>query len=303
MRFRHHAMLHRGDHELLATAVPFIRAGLRAEGQVVAVVTRSTWTALRLVLGDDGGEVEFHDAAAYYQHPVRTLAAYAALVERHAPRPIWAVTQPPTLRADRQGVSWARYEALVNEAFHTVRAQVICAYDTHATEPAAVVNVRRTHPLLLHGEHASVSTAYTSPARFAAEHERCPLPPDPRAARLAVTGEDLHELRAFLTGHASRHGMNASHVHQLVTAACAIADNAIRHGLPPVQARLWPSAGDLVCEIADHGHWRPGPLVGYIPPRPGEPPSGLWAARMLVDDVEIHGAFPGTRVWLRPSAD
>ncbi|MFI0446950.1 ATP-binding protein [Actinomadura sp. 6N118] len=162
-----------------------------------------------------------------------------------------------------------------------------------------MADVQRTHPLLLRGEKASTSTAYTSPERLAAEYDRRPLPPAPRAARLALTGDDLHPLRAFLAAHVAQHGMAPRTVHQLVTAACAIADNAVRHGAPPMQARLWAAAGEIVCEIADNGQWQPGPFAGYLPPRPGHPPSGLWAARMLVDTIEIHSGFTGTRVRLR----
>jgi anti-sigma regulatory factor (Ser/Thr protein kinase) len=77
--------------------------------------------------------------------------------------------------------------------------------------------------------------------------------------------------------------------------------NALRHGRPPVDLRLWADADRLVCTVTDRGAGLQDPFIGYGPAH-GDDLSlggmGLWLARQLCDHVDITRTGDGVRVRL-----
>jgi anti-sigma regulatory factor (Ser/Thr protein kinase) len=77
--------------------------------------------------------------------------------------------------------------------------------------------------------------------------------------------------------------------------------NALRHGRPPVDLRLWADADRLVCTVTDRGAGLQDPFIGYGPAH-GDDLSlggmGLWLARQLCDHVDITATADGVRVRL-----
>jgi anti-sigma regulatory factor (Ser/Thr protein kinase) len=77
--------------------------------------------------------------------------------------------------------------------------------------------------------------------------------------------------------------------------------NALRHGRPPVDLRLWAAEGRLVCTVTDRGAGLQDPFIGYGPAH-GDDLSlggmGLWLARQLCDHVDITPIGEGVRVRL-----
>jgi anti-sigma regulatory factor (Ser/Thr protein kinase) len=72
-----------------------------------------------------------------------------------------------------------------------------------------------------------------------------------------------------------------------VLALSEIATNALVHGGPPVEARVWVGPDRLHAVVSDNGPG-PDPLVGYLPvsPSPGGG-IGLRLARQLTDHLAV----------------
>jgi hypothetical protein len=63
---------------------------------------------------------------------------------------------------------------------------------------------------------------------------------------------------------------------------------------------VWAEDTDLVCEVTDAGHWDRDPLTDFLPPESAASGAfGLWAARILVDLVQVRTGPMGTVVRLR----
>ncbi len=303
----HRALLYGGEDEFLAAAVPFLRDGLEADDTVLAVVPQPNIMALRGTLGPDAEPVQFVDADLFYLHPVRTISEYNKIVVQSQPRKVWALAEPVwTGRSPLETLEWERYESVVNAAFATSGAQVICGYDTRKLQDQVVDAARQTHPIIVQGHGPYSSRHYAEPDHFATALDTDPLPPPPGKPRVLTLDEriaetgDFRDLRAFVGDHAIMLGMPGDKVRLLLIAVCEVASNAVRHGAPPMEVRLWHDSGDLVTEVVDYGHWRPDPLIGHIPPEPGSG-IGLWGVRLLADTVELRTGWTGTVVRIRSS--
>lgn len=303
MALEHRAFLYRGPEEFLRVAAPFLRDGVRAGEAVVAVVREPALSALRRVLSDAAGLVEFFDAETFYRHPVRTLDRYQQLVNAMAPRRVRAMAEPMWQGWDaREAVEWARYESLINVVFGDADARALCSYDRAALPDAVLDHARRTHPLLLVGGATVRSGRYTDPVAFGEECDRARRVGRPAGADyLPIRSDDLNPLRAFVGERAVRYGLPEGSARNLVTAANEVAANALAYGRPPVGLWMWRDGRKVVCEVGDHGLWRPRPdsLTGFVPPGSAlERGFGLWTVRLLVDLMELRTGWDGTFVRL-----
>lgn len=302
--FVHQALLHGGTEEFLQAAVPFLRQGLACDDHVLAVVPRGRQDALRDVMGGECAQLVFLEARSFYQHPVRTIATYHDVVGRVRPRRVRALAE---LVWDHrvhawENREWTRYEALVNAVFSGSGAQVICSYDRGRVPPPIVEEARRTHrELFVDGLYPAYNDAYAESAHYSARCDRSALPEAPAdAGRLPVESLDLAPLRSFLQERALRLGLPQDRLGSLVMAVNEVATNAVVHGTPPIEFRIWRDGAVLHCEVADIGLWHPDPLTGFLPPESAAAHGfGLWSARMLVDLLEIRAGHHGTRVLLR----
>ncbi|GAB3964724.1 sensor histidine kinase [Actinoallomurus acanthiterrae] len=292
----HRALFYRNDEDYLTTTVPFLLDRLAVDDIVVAISPAPKIHLLHDALGTDARAVHFIDAAEFYRHPVQVIAAYQDLITAYAPRRLSGVGEAdPRTLPSLELTEWIRYEAVLNAAFATSGAKGICAYDTRRADPRAVRAARRTHPVIL-GEQRPAT--YTAPEAFAAELDREPLPPPPgHAESHRIEAEDLSLLRSLVAERASRHGLAADSAAKLLVAIDEVAGNALRHGAPPVVFELWASDRYLICQVTDHGHWRPAALTGHLPPAPDSPRFGLWGVRMLVDILQLR-TIPTTTVRL-----
>lgn len=302
MDIEHNALLYEGLGEYLTTTAPYLRAGLEAENVLLAVVPEPRLSALRDTMGRDGESVVFIDAGVFYQHPVRTIKEYDSTVRQFAPRRLRVVAEPIWLgRNPAETVEWARYESLVNVAFATSGAHVICAYDRTVVPPEVIEHARRTHPQLIDGQAEYRSRDYREPESFGADCDRLPRTPAPDDADYLpfATERDLQAVREFVRERTARRELAAETARGLLTAVTEVATNALRHGTPPMGIRVWADADELVCEVSDHGFWQPGSLTGFVPPESAlQTGFGLWTVRLLVDFVRLHTGWDGTFVRL-----
>ncbi|MET7904486.1 MEDS domain-containing protein [Streptomyces sp. NPDC005355] len=301
----HDAMVHRGflyrdEAEVVDVCVPFLREGLEADDAVAVVAAMSNITALRDALGQDAASVQFEEALNWYQHPVRTIAAYDSFVKAEAPRRVRVIAEPVWQgRTPLEVVEWARYESIVNAAFAHSGARAICCYDRRLLHPEILTYARRTHPEIIDGQGPEKSDAYTDPGPFSATCDRRPLPAAPRTAEsLPITTADPDTVRTFVAERASRHGMGHEALRNMVAAVAEVATTAIRHGGAPARLSVWAQEGDLVSEIAGPGHWYPDALWGFTPPADSAPAFGLWGVRMLCDVVQMQADADGTLIRL-----
>ncbi|MQY06736.1 sensor histidine kinase [Actinomadura macrotermitis] len=299
----HRAFLYDGTEDFLTGAVPFLRRGLEEDRAVVVVARAVNVAVLQEALDDCRNHIEFYQSEKFYEHPVRTLNQYQYLVQEKSPRRVFALAEPVWHGHEpRQLMEWIRYESLINEVFGDSGASALCPYDRVGLPPAIVEEARRTHPLLLTAGAARRSDRYVPPKAFGAGCDRgLRFDRPPTAEYLPLESDDLHELRAFVGERALAHGLDALAAGNLMTAVNEIAANALQHGTPPMGVWVWPDGDELLCEIGDHGFWRPesGALTGFLPPETAlQRGFGLWTVRLLVDLLELRPGWDGTFVRL-----
>jgi anti-sigma regulatory factor (Ser/Thr protein kinase) len=111
---------------------------------------------------------------------------------------------------------------------------------------------------------------------------------------LAFTS-DLAGVREHVRRQALSFGLAADRVTDLVLAVSEVAANTYHHARSPGVLEIWHDAGEIVCEIRDHGV-----MTGTA-----EPGHGLWIVRQVCDRVEFLSSGEGTTVRLhmalRPS--
>jgi anti-sigma regulatory factor (Ser/Thr protein kinase) len=109
---------------------------------------------------------------------------------------------------------------------------------------------------------------------------------------------DLYAVRAAVAAHVSALGGAPQDVEDLVIVASELATNAILHGGGGGRLRLWSVDGLLALQVSDDGGgFVDAEHAGQVPQEPAASGGrGLWLARQLCDDVQIHAAPSGTAV-------
>lgn len=296
----HQALVYDSTDRFLASAVPFIAAGLSRGDAVLAVTTDANADLLRDRF-DGEGKVAFLPASEWFDAPGRTLASYHRRLDeftganeflRVLSEPVWTGRDP------LETAEWGRYESVVNVALAAAPAWLICGYDSRVLPAQIVDDARRTHPQLAVGETSEPSADYTDPA-FYYSSRNTDLGPRPTdgVVRTAIHG-DLAPARAFVARHALRLGLAAERVADFVLAVNEVTTNALRHGAGRGDLRMWTAGPRLVCEVTDSGR-APDGFVGFLRGEPtAERGHGLWIARQLCDLLEIRGGDRGTTVRL-----
>ena len=119
---------------------------------------------------------------------------------------------------------------------------------------------------------------------------------------MKFTAEQLPGVRRFIEVHARRYRVDDDLIGDLVIAVNEIATNAVRHGSPHAELRIWTEDGRVVAEIHDSGIWMPSTDPGGSPPPPeAEGGMGIWVARQICSSVRISTGITGTVVRLEVS--
>lgn len=296
----HDAFIYDSDAEFVDWLGPFIVDGVE-RGDEVMVVTRPKNTALlRDTLGGAGGDVRFVDSADWYQSPAQTIARYQAAMNEtfttgSSLRVVGEVDFGPT---EIDHAEWTRYESVLNTAFASRSASVVCPYDTRRLPAYVVENARLTHPNTVYGSRRRSSdkfdpAAYTTPLPLALNG--CLLD------ELTVNGS-LRPVRELVERVSQQAGFLQERTAEICLVVNEIATNAIRHGQPPVQVRAWVDDPTIFFEVTDTGTGPNNPLQGFIPPDPHRlDGKGLWLARQLADRLEIAASADGTSVRIAAS--
>jgi anti-sigma regulatory factor (Ser/Thr protein kinase) len=296
--------------DLLAAALPFLDAGLRAGDLVALTCPPDTVALLSSELGEKAMAVESEPRISLLgARAPDALTTCRRYLER-------AVAAGETGGSGRLRVvaevdfgddpaDWRegqRFESVYNRLLGAAPVSAICLYDRRRLPAAVVESAAATHPQLVRGPTWSVSTGFQDPGVYVPS---LPLPRTPvedgdpvfsveNAPTLAGLRHQLGAVLATLVADRDQH-------EDLHLAASEIAANAFRHGVRPVSARVWADGDRVICVISDGGTSYRDPLSGFTPAH-GLDLSlggmGLWLARKLWDHVDVLPTDEGLSVRL-----
>jgi anti-sigma regulatory factor (Ser/Thr protein kinase) len=291
--YRHHALIYTSADELLAAAVPFLRAGL-TRGEPAFLACRDELNTRLAEALDTDPRITFLPRAGIYRRTAGAVAAYQRLVRREldgGARRVRVVREVHHGGDQTAWADWGLFEAVCNAALGPYPLSGVCAYDRRVLPEAIVSQAVRTHPQFLSPDGARQNDEYIQPAcylrdfgpeRHDEDHQEDGAQPAYERVRLTRTRE-VAGLRAELLSTLIGAGVANEDTLEFVVAVHEVATNGLRHGVPPVSVQLWISRARLTCTVTDCGCGFDDPLVGYITDC-GEPSrtntTGLWLARL-----------------------
>jgi len=302
--FAHHALIYDSVGELLATAVPFLSEGLAADQEAVLVCRAPLAREMVAAMGRDAS-LRIIDPDDIYLGSVRAVAAFRRLAldcgaDRTGVRIVGSI---PVADSHDSWQEWSRCEAVINVALAPLRLSSVCAYDGRDLPAGARTVIGRTHPLIRTPRAATPNPDFLDPATFVRLTTPAAADPAQQAApdvMIPVIEDvyDLAEARSAVRAALARAQVGKLTAGDFTAAAGELLANAVRHGQPPAQLRLWIRPDRLVCTVRDHGPGFDDPLAGYVPPAgPGEPGgAGLWLARQTCDRLDMRSDNGGFSV-------
>jgi len=298
-QFEHTAVLYGSTDEYLDAVLGFVASGVERADPVLVAVPGPRLGLLRDHLDGQAGQVSLADMAQLGANPAWIIPKVAAFADAHPGRAVRYVGEPAwESRTAAELCEATRHEALINLAFASTAASILCPYDRTRLAPGVIANAERTHPVIIAGGRSRPSRAYPAAAGLVPADCDQPLPAPPaHAAAIAYTSE-LAQVRAFAAAHARQAGLTASRTGDLVIAVSELAANTWRHTGAGGTLHVWASGGELLCQIHDGGHIT-DPLAGRRRPAPetGDG-SGLWVVHQLSDLAELRTASTGTTIRL-----
>lgn len=302
----HAASVVDSDADLLATALPFLEAGLRA-GDLVALACPEESTALICqALGEQATLVESEPRMSLLgSRPPDALTMCRRYLERAAGTGSGRLRVLADIDFGPEPADWRegqRFEAVFNRLLGEAPVSAICLYDERRLPPQVVDSAAATHRHLVRGTQWNVSAGFQDPVTYV---PALPLPREP-----VEDGDPLFVVENAPALAGLRHQLGAvlatrvpdrEQREDLHLAVAEIAANAFRHGTPPIAARIWSDGERIVCAISDAGTAWGDPFSGYVPAhgldlsRGG---MGMWLARKLWDHVDVLPGPDGLTVRL-----
>jgi anti-sigma regulatory factor (Ser/Thr protein kinase) len=302
---RHEAFLYADERDYLAGAAAFIHAAVSAGEPILIAVDAAKSAALRTLVDDETGTVQYTDISAVGRNPARVIPLLRGFIEQRSAtsgrlrgicETVWADRRPQEL------VECRRSELLLNEAFSDAAGfWLLCPYDSSALERVVIDDAYVTHPFIDRAGQSHASRRYESHQVAGLLDEPLPKPPV-GAVVVEFSADDLGSVRRLATQHAVAAGLE-DRATDLALAANELASNSVRHAGGQGVLRLWRQGRALVLEVTDHGHLEDR-LVGRR--RPGRTQfggRGLWLVNQLSDLVQIRSSPSGTTVRVHLWAD
>ncbi|WP_225440012.1 sensor histidine kinase [Amycolatopsis eburnea] len=289
--YDHAAVQYASDEELLAVGVPFLTAGIAA-GEPTAVSLAPERAELLREALPPGSGTHFLPTDDLYARPAVAIRSYRELLAGFVDAGATGIRvfgEIPRAAIDTSWDWWARYEAAVNHAYGQFPLRSVCAYDTRTTPRHVLDDVARTHPFVaVPGGEYRPNDGYVDPLAFLAVPRPTAPHPIQRAEPLVVlTDPQPREARQAVLA-ANRTGLPAAEIDDLVLAVSEIADNALRHGRPPVTLRIWAGPGCMVVTVHDTGDGPGDPFAGLLPADREVGGRGLWITHQICGEVTLH---------------
>ncbi|HUF32343.1 MAG TPA: anti-sigma factor RsbA family regulatory protein [Acidimicrobiales bacterium] len=294
--FEHQAFIYDSDDDYLVAFVPLLETARGAGDDVRAVVPRRNAELLRSGLGGSLDDIEVVDAAAWYEHPVSTIAGYEAILDGLPPGTrAFVIGEVEFGSTEAEWVAWTRYEAALNAVLGRHNATVVCPYDSRTLPATVVEDARRTHPYLLTTTATRRSDAYVEPEILFRLLPPITSVPDTEPDVDLVVEADPRPARHAFAAAAARSGMADGRIHELVLALNEVLTNALVHGGGTARLRVWAPRGDeLTCVVDDQGKGVDDVLLGYAGPPEGSAGGyGVWVARRLFERCELQSSPTG----------
>ncbi|MGY1639184.1 anti-sigma factor RsbA family regulatory protein [Geodermatophilus sp. SYSU D00742] len=293
-RYVHDALFYDGVDDLVAVAAPFLLDGLAAGDAAVVAAGADTAAVLCEAVGNDPRVHVLPRSDVYRPRTPAVITTFRRLADQQVAegaRRVRVVGETDFGATPRDWVEWQRYEAVINDALAPWPLWGLCVFDTRRLPDEVVEAGRRTHPHVVSPGGRRANAAFTEPGAYL---RALPVPHEPLEAtppRLAATGiTDFIGLRHAVACALAGLDGDRDATEDFLLAVDEMTSNALRHGRPPVDLRLWASGGRVVCSITDHGDGPTDPFAGYGPAHGTDLSRGgmgLWLARQLCDHVDI----------------
>jgi anti-sigma regulatory factor (Ser/Thr protein kinase) len=304
-RYTHDALIYDSPGDLASAVVPFVREGLDCGDAVVVVASPGTADVVRQAVDDDPRVGVIGRGDVYRRRTPTAVASFRRMADQLSAggatrvRVVGETDFGPTRR---DWLEWQRYEAVINQALAAWPLWGLCLFDARRLPDQVLESAASTHPTLVTGRDRVANRRFVDPARYLAA---LPVPAEPlqeTRPRLAVEGvSDFIALRHAVAAELAGLSGPRDVVEDFLLAVDEMTSNAVRHGAPPVDLRLWTSADRVVCTVTDRGRGLYDPFAGYGPAH-GDDLShggmGLWLARQLCDHVDVTHEDPGVTVRL-----
>jgi anti-sigma regulatory factor (Ser/Thr protein kinase) len=290
----HEALAYTSPSDFGDRLAPRIEEAVAAGDRVLVVLDDDTGQELHTALGPTAAAVRFAQPGEVHRGAGLATAVRWARSGREVDRTMIVGQQLP----DLPGCGWDYWMRLcvgLEVAMAGLPLTVVCPF---VDDAAGWDRVRGSHRVLGAASGARANPAYRPPHELI--HD-LPPPPCPSlgrpAAELAFGRRDLGAVRGLTAEQATRSGLDADRVAEVVLAVNELATNSVEHGSGAGRLRLWIGA-ELVAEVADHGSLVE-PFPGMVcPPVDGARGRGLWIASELSDALEAWTG-DGTVIRLR----
>jgi anti-sigma regulatory factor (Ser/Thr protein kinase) len=302
----HAASVVASDAELLATALPFLEAGLRA-GDLVALACPDDTTALICeALGEQATLVESEPRMSLLgSRAPDALTMCRRFVERASGMGSGRLRVLADIDFGSDPADWRegqRFEAVFNRLMGEAPVSALCLYDERRLAPQVLDSAAITHRHLVRGAQWDVSAAFEDPVAYV---PTLPLPREPfedgDPVFVVENAPALAPLRHQIGAVLATRVPDREQREDLHLAVAEIAANAFRHGTRPISARVWSDGDRIVCTISDAGTSWGDPFSGYMPAHGldlSHGGMGLWLARKLWDHVDVLPSLEGLTVRL-----
>ncbi|MEV4641715.1 sensor histidine kinase [Actinoplanes sp. NPDC049548] len=291
--FAHDVLFFGSTDDLLAVTVPFLRRGL-AQGEAALVFDAGhNGTPIVQALSNEPGIGRVTRDA--HQRPARTLSLFQHTVEEalaSGARGVRIAGDVGLPVRPSHWAEWVRFEAAFNDVLAGYPVQAVCPWNTRQFSDEALRTVQRTHPSIITAHSRRPNPDYLQPrdylSRFAVP---APDPLETTEPTLTIADvTDLDLLRRRLDDTLTGCVLQLEDIEDFTFAVIEVATNALQHGRPPVQIRLWCADRKILCTVRDHGPGFDDPLAGYYTAGRADltqRPLGLWLVRRLCDHLDF----------------
>jgi anti-sigma regulatory factor (Ser/Thr protein kinase) len=278
--FKHDGFVHATDEEFVLRAATFVREGLAAGEKVVAVLPVERLAVLRDAVGPAYDELIVADGTVAGGNPARLIPYWRAVLEKQS-GPVRGLEEIAYVgRSAAEYDEVLLHEGLSDIAFAADRSfRLCCAYDASiGIDPTA------THS----GAEALAEKTF-----------RTALVDVPnRAERWEFGPAEFGDIRKWVGGQASSHGVSRDRLEDLSLALHEVCTNSIRFGGGHGTLAVWIADGTLICDVTDRGRIDDLLVGRVLPPLDGLGGRGVWLANQLCDLAQLRSGDDFTQVRL-----
>lgn len=291
-RYVHEAVYFDTGQQLVDATAPLLREALAHGDDVALACAEGNNEALIQALGGDE-RVRVLPRAEIYSQAVSAVTYLRDLLEEHcdagAGQRLCILGEVGFGTDARALEQWRRYEALLDYALSPFPLWLLCGYNTRVLPDQVLVTAELTHPFLRRDGRQAANPTHVDPAELLRLVDADDaLVPQVEPALTIEEVLDFGDLRRELETLLLAEGITRDRIEDVIMAVHEVATNGVRHGQPPVTARVWLSPGRVVCTVTDRGAGFDDPFAGYLRGAGEDLPEGrfgLWLARQLCHEL------------------